>query len=105
MSEGAGYTEPASQENPFPAVLTNYTPLLLAEVMTVAFSHLESCYWNLNQGTGVMKASAQGKSGLCNIAWLGTPFCNTLPSFNMGILSSKDKPFCGGNNASLKTYV
>lgn len=90
MLEGAGYTAPASKEKPFSAVLTNYTLLLLAEVMTVAFSHLESFCWNLNQDTGVMKASAQGKSKLCNIAWLGTPFCNTLPSFNMGLFSSKD---------------
>lgn len=80
MSAGAGHTEPASKEKPFSAVLTNYTPLLLAEVMTVAFSHLESFCWDLNQGTGVMKASAQGKSGLCNIAWLRHLFVILYPA-------------------------
>lgn len=70
--------------------------------MTMALSHLESSCWNLNKSTGVTEVSAQGKPGLSNTPWLGIPFSNALPSFILGLLSSKGRPFCVDSNTHQK---
>lgn len=41
-----------------------------------------------------MKVSAQGKSELDNIAWLGYLFVILYSASSLGVLSTEGKPFC-----------